>query len=591
VAVLQARQPFRNFEHRTWSPDGRTIWISVSGRPLFDRDGRFIGYRGVSSDITDRKRAEERLGLALEAGRIIAWERDLATGQVTRSPNAERVYGATPRDAAWFLNSVHPEDRELHERLIADAVATEGSYEIEFRFIRPDGETIWLATRAEVKTGRDGSRRLFGVTSDITARKRAEVLALENAALLNATLGNMDQGLIMVDGEGILQVCNRRAIEMLDLPAHYATSKPSFSDFIGHQASIGEFAGATEQNAPWLKLRGNLLSAPPVYERTRPNGSVLEIRTVHLADGGAVRTFTDITARRRAKAELRQSEERYRALVAATAAIFWRAAPDGLITDVIGWDVYSGQDAAGYAGEGWLASVHPEDRAHAASEWRSAVAAGRLSDIEYRVQRADGTYRWISDRGAPIRNPDGTVREWVGTVTDIHERRVAQEELARREEQYRALIRASASIVWRADASGSVLEDVVGWDALTGQAAEGHRGGGWLTMVHPEDLPNVVAVWERLLATGEAGENEFRVRQEDGLYRWVSTRAVPLKNRDGSIREWVGTMTDIHDRKESEARLRQSREELQAALDANRVLLENSLDVICTIDGKARSSR
>jgi PAS domain S-box-containing protein len=138
--------------------------------------------------------------------------------------------------------------------------------------------------------------------------------------------------------------------------------------------------------------------------------------------------------------------------------------------------------------------------------------------------------------------------------------------------------------VWRADASGAILEDVVGWDTLTGQPPEGHRGRGWLDMVHPDDLSNVVQVWDHLLAEGEPGENEFRVKQGEGPYRWVSTRAVPLKNPDGSIREWVGTMTDIHTRKESEARLRQSREELQAALDANRVLLENSLDVICTID-------
>lgn len=203
----------------------------------------------------------------------------------------------------------------------------------------------------------------------------AEHVATEKAALLEATLENMDQGLVMVDGDGIVQVCNRRAIELLDLPPDYWHSKPSFAAFIAHQVAAGEFAGLSEERVPWLKLKGNLLSAPPLYERTRPNGTVLEIRTVHLSDGTAVRTFTDITARKKAETELMESEARFRALATASVSIVWRADPDGSILEADGWFEYSGQHA--YQGDRWLEVVHPEDRERVMARWRAIIASAR----------------------------------------------------------------------------------------------------------------------------------------------------------------------------------------------------------------------
>ena len=96
---------------------------------------------------------------------------------------------------------------------------------------------------------------------------------------------------------------------------------------------------------------------------------------------------------------------------------------------------------------------------------------------------------------------------------------------------------------------------VWGWEEFAAQAPEGYEGHGWLNAVHPDDRERVVAVWQELLEQGRSGEVEYRVLTKDGEYRWVLARGVPLKADDGSVREWVGTITKIHEEKQAEERL------------------------------------
>ena len=138
----------------------------------------------------------------------------------------------------------------------------------------------------------------------------------------------------------------------------------------------------------------------------------------------------DVTSRIRAERHVRTSEERFRSLVQASAAIVWTAAPDGALRGPVPeWTAFTGQDDAQLDGDGWLDAVHPEDRAMVAERWADAVQAGDIYHCEHRLRRHDGVWRWMGARAVPIIEA-GERREWVGAHGDITARREAEQELA-----------------------------------------------------------------------------------------------------------------------------------------------------------------
>jgi len=135
---------------------------------------------------------------------------------------------------------------------------------------------------------------------------------------------------------------------------------------------------------------------------------------------------------------LRALEDRYQALVLATGQITWIARNDGadmVVGDGRDWRLFTGQDMTATQAGGWQDAVHPDDRERVAAAWTAAVAARSAYEIEYRVRRYDGAYRWLLARGVPTLEADGSVREWVGTATDITARKEAESALIASEAQ------------------------------------------------------------------------------------------------------------------------------------------------------------
>jgi PAS domain S-box-containing protein len=135
------------------------------------------------------------------------------------------------------------------------------------------------------------------------------------------------------------------------------------------------------------------------------------------------------------------------------------------------------------------------------------------------------------------------------------------------EERYRALILASRSAVWRARADGWVVE-AWGWSNVFGDDIADYLGQGWLDALHPDDRAPSAARWAATIASGKSTAFDYRVRQTDGSYRWAISRAAPIRDMRGTITEWVGTVTDIQDQKDSEQALREREELLTLAVEA-----------------------
>jgi diguanylate cyclase (GGDEF)-like protein len=134
--------------------------------------------------------------------------------------------------------------------------------------------------------------------------RAAEQKASTTNALLEATLERMQQGVMMVNSDRIVEVCNKRAIELLGLPESLMNSKPSFEEVLAYQWSTNEFRHTSDSLKDFIKA-GGITDQPQCYDRKRPDGRVIEVQSVPIAGGGVLRTYTDITERRRVEERIR----------------------------------------------------------------------------------------------------------------------------------------------------------------------------------------------------------------------------------------------------------------------------------------------
>jgi PAS domain S-box-containing protein len=343
------------------------------------------------------------------------------------------------------------------------------------------------------------------------------------------------------------------------------TTDPHFSSnpLATGEPSLRFYAGARLETDAGLPLGALCV----LDSKPRPEGITKEQGETLLALARAVMSQLKL---RQANKTLEERQREREALVDALPQMIWSARADGR-DDYCNrrWYVFTGAEPSPLPSEDWINFVHPEDQNRTEALWQHALRTGEPYEDEYRLRHHSGEYRWVLSRGVPVRDPEGTTR-WLGTNTDIHALKQAEQALARSEERYRALIEAGSPIIWRAAPDGSILEGW-GWEAFGGQAPQAYKGRGWLNGVHPDDVDRIVGAWHEALASGRPGTIEYRVRRQNGEYRWVAARGVPLLDTDGAVQEWVGTITDIHDRKQAEEALRASEERLRLALQAGRM--------------------
>jgi PAS domain S-box-containing protein len=227
--------------------------------------------------------------------------------------------------------------------------------------------------------------------------------------------------------------------------------------------------------------------------------------------------------------------------------------------------------------EKWLALVHPDDTLRLQTTFQHHLEQREENTkyaCEYRIRAKDGEYRWVLARGQAHWDDTGTPVRAVGSITDITERKRAEAALRLSEERYRSLVEATANSVWVIDAEGYTTEVASSWIDVTGQSPRVGTAWDWLEPIHPDDREWVKQTFSHCLKTGDLYEVEHRVLARNGEYRQYLVKGAPVYNADGSIREWVGTLNDITERKRAEAALRHSEARLRLVLENMPVMLD-----------------
>jgi PAS domain S-box-containing protein len=261
-----------------------------------------------------------------------------------------------------------------------------------------------------------------------------------------------------------------------------------------------------------------------------------------------------VVQRRRAEEQLKEAELRWRSLAEALPNLVWTDSPDGQCDYLSSqWGTYTGIPESELLGLAWLERViHPDDRERTLACWMAAVEDKGVYDLEFRIRRHDGQYRWFKTRGTPIRDAQGNIVKWFGTCTDIENQKQAQEALARSEERFRQLADAMPQLVWTARPDGEIDYQNRQWFEFTG-LPETVGNEGWAHILHPDDAPLAHERWATSLQSGVPLEMEVRLLdRRRKSYRWHLIRTVAVQDGAGRVARWFGASTDIDVQKRAE---------------------------------------
>lgn len=220
------------------------------------------------------------------------------------------------------------------------------------------------------------------------------------------------------------------------------------------------------------------------------------------------------------------------------------------------------------------ALVHPDDAASLLETVRHSVATGEPYSMKYRMRHASGAYRWVDGRAEPLRDQSGAVVQWYAISLDIDDEMRAQEALRDREQELAQLVDMVPSHVWRLTPKGEPtffnkrMVDYLGMDVADTDKPGMSRLEVLIETVHPDDAAGFRDALNRCLVTGDGFDLRYRLRRADGAYRWMSSRAEPMRDQTGRIVQWYGLCHDIDDQMHAEEALQRSERELQQLVDA-----------------------
>lgn len=546
--VMAERVP-ASLEHRYEWEDGRVTWLEMRAYPA--GEGLALFWR----DVTERKQAEERLQEsdarlrdALDGGRMLAWEWNIAEGYVHRVEGEVPVIGLGSGPAHGFLERIHPDDRETQLELLRAVAAGEAEYESEFRIILPDGGIIWVADRARVERDCDGRPvRMAGVLADITARREVEERLRESEARYRQIVeGADDFAIVTLDDHGIITGWNTGAERIVGFTRDEAIGQSGAIIFTREDRERGaherEIERATEDeravNERWHVRKDGA--------RFWASGMMMRLTGER---GGYLKMFRDRTIEHDAEARLSDSEARYRAVFEQAGVGVARVSPDGPFLEIN--DRYCeilGRSRDELIGGEWKEITHADDLAEDIGHVDRLLRGEADSfTMEKRYVAKDGGDIWVNLTVALVRDEAGAPGFFVAVAEDIARRKQAEErlhesarQLLAREAELRRLNeeleeRVVAAVAERnrlwavsedlfatAGPDGYLVEVSDSWTRVLGWSQEELLIRPFWDIIHPDDIAHTIEQLNLLRKGSRAVRYENRVKMKAGSWRVIA---------------------------------------------------------------------
>jgi len=433
--------------------DGSCKWITARGEAESFSGSEATRLRGTIQEITERKRREEQLALSesryrslVHASSNIVWSAS-ADGKRHPEPDWCAFTGQKLEEVAESggRNAIHPDDREYSFRAWEQQVAAGEMFEIKHRVKRYDG--IYRNMQARAVPVRDAAGNILewiGMHTDITEqtiveealhRSQSQFRKLFESGMIGIGIPNRFGGFTEGNNE-LLRLTGYSREDMDAGRVRWDTMTPL------------EYGELDKFHIAEAAQRGNC--TPYEKEYIRKDGSRVPILCGYALLEGSQDEYIgfvlDLTPLKQAEAALREREQRFSALAESLPQLVWA-------TDAEGRNTYANQRFRDYIGLPlgeimdlrWERLIHPDDLDSTLEKWQSCLQSGEPYLNEYRLRRHDGTYRYFLARAVPARNETGQIDRWLGSSTDMHDQKLAEEAL-RRSEKLAATGRLAASV-------------------------------------------------------------------------------------------------------------------------------------------------
>lgn len=419
-----------SIQFRWVAKDGHVVWAEAHIAPILNEEAKIIGIRGVTLDTTEQKLAEHARRQSEERNRAIfqaipdqmfLQTRDgvfldyrgetLVPSEMLLGKNIRDVFPAeVSSDFLHRFQHVGKDQTEVFE------------YQLPF-----NGSSKWFEARV-VQSGED----ILTVVRDVTSRKTIEDALRQNQAQLAGIIGSAMDGIVTINEQQQIMLFNTAAEKMFDISAAGAINQ-TIDRFIpeGFQLAHWEHVSAFDQENITQRttgLPGDLFGLRNTGEEFPIEASISPLEL----NGQKFYTLIlrDITERKKAQEALLQSEARFREMADTAPVMVWVSDSDKLCTYVNqNWLKFSGRSMELELGIGWTEGIHKDDYDRCLTVYDSAFAKRHGFEVEYRLRREDGEYRWVLDHGAPRFSSDGEFLGFIGSCIDITERKQGEEAL------------------------------------------------------------------------------------------------------------------------------------------------------------------
>ena len=267
--------------------------------------------------------------------------------------------------------------------------------------------------------------------------------------------------------------------------------------------------------------------------------------------------------------DFQKSEDNLRQVIDTIPTLVWCTGPDGS-TEFLNkrWHDYTGFSPGESRVRGWQPTVHPEDLPRVVAKGQELLASGQPGEVEARIRRHDGVFRWFLMRVEPLRDETGKIVRWYGTQTDIEALKQIEEKLRGEDRELRRITDAIPQTIVVLDTSGVPIYANRAMLDYSGLSAEDVLTSGFRERFsHPDGLEKLKEQRAAGLSRGLPFELEHRARRKDGEYRWCLVRFNPFRDETGSVVRWYATGTDIDDRVKAEERTRNENQALREQID------------------------